>query len=429
MKQICLILIISALTFPLIEHNINIIEEEAFNGVYKKNEEPKLFLKNWLTGEYQKDYSLYLNDTIGLRKTMVRFYNQYSFSLFNKANSKNTIIGGDDILFNEVIIEAYLGNDFVGEKKLNELAWKYKQVQQDLASKNILLLTVIAPGKASYMKKELPTKYNRIKKKKNNYEHLSQELEKVNANVIDLSKFLSNVNSKHPLYPKNGTHWSGYSTALTFEIIQKYIEKKIKKKLKGYTLDGGETTTTELRYTDNDIADAMNMMSPIENYDMYYPNVVFEEGKFYRPNTLIIGDSYAQSYYGFYPFYETVFSPESNLWYYNRIVLWPYQGSSETSVSNLNIKEDILSRDVIIFFTSEENVKNLGFGFLEEYDYIMNESKSPREEAILNISRNIKSNSEKMKQIKKQALERNQTIEQTIRANAVYVYNSAGKGK
>lgn len=424
MKQICFILIISALMFPLIEHNINVIEEEGLNGVFDKHPEPFLTSKNWLSGNFQSDYSKYLKDTIGLRKTMTKFYNQYNFSLFKKANSKNTLVGENNILFTDIVIESYLGNNFVGESKLNELAKKFIEVQEDLASKNILLLTVIAPGKASFMKDSLPAKYKRTRKKKNNYEHLSQELKTLNANVIDLSSFLRSVKSKHPLYPKNGMHWSGYSTTLTFEIIQKYIEKKTNKKLRGYSLKEGVTTKTEMRYTDNDIAEAMNTMFPLENYDMFYPNVVFDEGDFYKPNTLIIGDSYAQSYYGFYPFYETVFSSESNLWYYNRIVLWPYKDSAETNVPSLNVKEEILSRDVIIFFTNEENIDNLGFGFLEEYDFLMEGKVSPREIAILKISESIKNNPQKMNNIKKQAFERKQTIEETIRANAVYVYNS-----
>ena len=423
MKQICFILIVSALMFPLIEHNINVFEEEGLNGAFETQTEPKLTSKNWFSGSFQEDYSLYLNDTIGLRKTMTRFYNQYSFSLFKKANSKGTVVGEDDILFTDVVIDSYLGKNFVGEKKLSELAHKFIEVQEDLASKNILLLAVLAPGKASFMKDSLSSRFVK-NKKKNNYEYLSQELKSLNANVIDLSMFLRNASSTHPLYPKNGTHWSGYSTTITFEIIQKFIEKKINKKLRGYASKEGEVTKTEMRYTDNDIADAMNLMFPLENYNMFYPKIDFDKGDFYRPNTLIIGDSYAQSYYGFYPFYETVFSSESRLWYYNRIVLWPYQGSSEKNVSSLNVKEEILSRDVIIFFTTEDNIHNLGFGFLEEYDFLMKGNKSPREMAILKIVDNIKNNPQKMKHIKKQAHERGQTVEETIRANAVYVYNS-----
>lgn len=424
MKKALLILIVGLLFLPMMQQQFLFISEEELNGEFTLIEAPDSLKTNWFNSKHQNQYNAYCNEQIGFRNTFVRIYNQYNFSLFKKANSANTLVGKDDVLFQENIIKSYLGENFAGEKNLDSLVLNFKKVQLDLEEKGILLLAVFAPNKASYYSGGFPKKYSKARKNINNYEYLSQKFEDANLNHIDMSDMLRNTDSEYPLFPKNGMHWAGYSTALTFSTLSSFIEIKQNKKLRDYALLPGELLEDNLRYTDNDIADAMNMLWPLENYQMYYPKIKFEEGDFYAPNTLIIGDSYSQSYYGFYPFYENVFSPDSKVWYYNRVVQWPYQGDKEVNVSKLNQKKEILSRDVIILIATEDNIQNLGFGFLEEYDFILNNTKSLREREILNITYKIKSNEKWFSFIKKQAIERKQTIEETLRANAVFVYNS-----
>jgi len=99
----------------------------------------------------------------------------------------------------------------------------------------------------------------------------------------------------------------------------------------------------------------------------------------------------------------------------------------EKNVHKLNKKEEILSRDIIILMATEYNVDRIGFGFLEDYEYILDEKKSPYELAILKIEESIRNNPDWDLPIKKQAKERKQTIEQIIRANAIFLYNNKKK--
>jgi len=189
----------------------------------------------------------------------------------------------------------------------------------------------------------------------------------------------------------------------------------------------GELTSDSLRYTDNDIAKAMNLFFQPTNYEMYYPKVVFSQEDVFKPNVLIIGDSYSQSYYGFYPFYERVFSKKTKFWYYNKAVVWPIQWEKESNVKNLNIKEEILSRDVILLFATEDNMDRLGFGFLEDFNFILNDELSPREKELSIIEESIKNDSEWCFYIQNQAEKRKQTVEETLRSNAIHVLNSRKK--
>ena len=60
------------------------------------------------------------------------------------------IVGKDNYLYEESYIKAYLGDDFIGEKKIFNTAQKLKAVQDTLKSNHIDLIVVLAPGKGTF---------------------------------------------------------------------------------------------------------------------------------------------------------------------------------------------------------------------------------------------------------------------------------------
>jgi hypothetical protein len=424
MKKGCLGLIILFFFFPILQGSFRFVDEKELNGSYLRLNEPELSFESWISGNFQEEYLKFHKDTFGFNKSLVRIYNQYCFSVLNKPNSKNTIIGKEKVLFQEDVIEAYFGEDFRGEGYLDSLAEKFENAQKKLEEEGVLLVAVTAPSKPSFFNHLLPEKFDIKNKKQNNYDYLSRRFKEKKLNYIDFNELLKSKKYPYPIFPKNGLHWSGYSTSLTFQKLTDYIESKLMKKLRRFHIEEGELKSDSLRYTDNDIGKAMNLLFDPKNYDMYYPKVVFDKESVFAPNVLIIGDSYAQSYYGFYPFYKKVFSKETKFWYYNRVVMWPVQMGKDNNINKLNMKEEILSRDVILLFTTEDNMERLGFGFLEDFSFLINDKLSPREKALSLIIENIKNDLEWFNFIRKQAKERKQSIEETLRANAIHVYNS-----
>jgi hypothetical protein len=424
MKKGFLGILFLAFFVPIIQQNVGFINEKELGGAYQKIDAPQFSWEDWFSGDFQESYALFHKDTVGFSKSFIRIYNQYCFSVLKKPNSKNTIVGKDNVLFQEDVIATYFGENFKGSSHLDSLVENFEFAQKKLADKGVLLLAVTAPSKPSFLNHKLPMKYDLKDKKQNNYEYLSAKLKEKNLNYIDFNELLKSRTYPHPIFPKNGLHWSGYSTVLTFQSLTHYISSKLTKKLRGYQIKEGALRSDSLRYTDNDIGKAMNLLFQPENYEMYYPKVVFHKESFFEPNVLIIGDSYAQSYYGFYPFYKNVFSKETSFWYYNRVVMWPVQMGKDNNVSTLNIKEEILSRDVILLLTTEDNMDRLGFGLLEDFSFIMNGELSPREKKLSRIETTIKNDPEWFKFIQNQAKERKQSVKETLRANAIYLLNS-----
>src|SRR5690606_16381177 len=92
----------------------------------------------------------YINDEIGFKPWFVKIKNQIEYSLFDKVNASNVIVGKNDVLFQDFYISALLGHDFLGEETIKTKVSKLKYVQDELAKNNVQFLFVIAPGKASF---------------------------------------------------------------------------------------------------------------------------------------------------------------------------------------------------------------------------------------------------------------------------------------
>jgi len=88
-------------------------------------------------------------------------------------------------------------------------------------------------------------------------------------------------------------------------------------------LESGEETVVDYRFTDYDIGEAMNLLWNVSDDVLHYPIMSFDHGKKRKPNLLGVRDSFIQSFYGFYSVIDSVFSSNSNLWYYNKTVDWP----------------------------------------------------------------------------------------------------------
>lgn len=139
---------------------------------------------------------------------------------------------------------------------------------------------------------------------------------------------------------------------------------------------------------------------------------------------LIVGDSFAQAFYGFYPFYTNIFGSETELWFYYRAKQWPIKNNESTSLSNINKTERILSMDCLILIINEDNLYNFGFGLFEDLSYIIEGKLSPRESEVKKIVERIKNDKEWYNRIVIQSKDRNQTVEETLIQAANYIYNS-----
>ncbi len=341
---------------------------------------PTFTKSNWLSGKYQDSAMTYNEQQMNLHPFLVRLRNQIGYSLFDEVKVSAVELGKDQNLFGGGHIEAYLGKDFVGENEISEKARKLKYVQDELKKRNVDLLFAIAPCKPKLMPEFISSKYDVTKKTRSNYDAYVYQFKKQNIHFIDfVDYFLKIKNSvKHPLATRCGVHWSLYGSTLAADTLIKYMEKLRNIDMPEYYSDGGEETTAP-RGSDADIGKAMDLLRDIPSYTMYYPNIVFKEDSTKtKPNVLIVGDSYVESWLYSYEYIEHEFSPKTSFWYYNKQITWkPSNNDIDNDVSKLNLKEQTLNRDFILILFNEVNLNKGGYGFIEQmYDMLTKENRT-----------------------------------------------------
>lgn len=304
-----------------------------------------------------------------------------------------------------------------------------KHCKQHSRKKNKSLILVVAPGKASFYPEYLPDSVKINTDAVTNYSLYTHALSENNVSYIDLKQFLLSKKKEvnYPLFPRNGTHWSGYAVTLVMDTLAKFIEQESTVDLIDFKSGKGLVTDHDMRFTDDDIGKAINLLVPLKNWPMYYPNIVFEKNTAKKkPGILSIGDSFNQSFWGFYPYFSELFNEKSRYWYYNKVIGWPDSLQSKyIDVHNLNLYDEIMQRDIIMIVTTEQNLKTFGFGFVHEALPMMDENYSDfqkkREEVILRI----KSDPKWLLAVEAKAKEKGVPLDVMLKRDAEWVLSNA----
>ncbi len=412
------------LFIPLMQNILHFKLIKPLKGAYDIIDDVELSKEGWLEGDYQIKKEKFLDQNFGLRNDYVRLNNQLDFTLFKKANVKKLVVGKRDFLFEDDYINAYYGNNFVGEKPLDERFKKLKAVQDVLFAQGILLEVVFAPGKATFYPEFIPDSWQ-YEKKLSNYEYAVKKCKDNKIDYIDFNDwFLKQKNiSPYDLYPKTGIHWSNYGAMLAIDSIKTHIELRSQLILRDFTIDN-IFFSDSLLSPDNDIGEAMNLLSDVPVLPMPYANYRWVENNLaIKPKALFIGDSYFWNIY--YQGFTNNFFTDCKFWYYNETV-YP-EDAPERDVKKLNLAEELTKFKVIVLMATECNIHDIGWGFIEKvYDLNkedMNGSMRKRIYVGL-IIENIKQNKEWLADIEKKAKEKNISIPEMITLDAIYIYKT-----
>ncbi len=350
-----------------------IVDEKPLQGSFEKPESIKSDLSRitWHNGVFQQNYSLYKKDFIGFRNTLIRIYNQYQYSLFELANTRGVITAKNNMVISEGYIETFFGDDYIGADSFIEFLEKAKYVQDSLAKREILLLFLVAPGKAAVYPENIPDHYfEEAIEKEDNYHSLISMADEKGINIFDARAYIVENKNKfeHPIFPSYGIHWSGNTVAKVADTLINYINSTFNYQLPTLSFLPGETTVKNYRFTDYDIGESMNLLWFAQEDSLYYPKLHYTKNSKESNTTLLgVGDSFFQSFIGFYPILDSVFSKKSRLWFYNKTIAWPKEFEGEgLTVSSLDLELELAKTDIIIVETTDENIKMIGYNFIDD---------------------------------------------------------------
>lgn len=284
----------------------------------------------------------------------------------NTSNAEGAKIGTDGYLYQEEYILSYLGKDFVHPTIINRNIYKLKLLQDTLQKLDKDILVVLAPGKGSFYPNNFPLIYRQKSKTTSNYDLYQDLLVKNGINTIDFRSWFHSIKdtSSYTLMTKNGIHCSKYSESLVADSLIKYISKQFNVSLP--TIKVNKIVRTNIpQSSDNDILQTMNLLCEPSDLPLFYPEIEIVK----NPNQkrtikpIVIADSY---FYGLFEMglINDIMTQGEYWFYFNRIE--NRRKDKKTKPQELNLREEVDKKDLIILYSTDMNLKYLGFGAIDK---------------------------------------------------------------
>ncbi|MGP8214141.1 MAG: alginate O-acetyltransferase AlgX-related protein [Bacteroidia bacterium] len=418
---ILLLIFLGIFCLPKIQENFRIVDVNPLLGAY---DEPPSDIQynfnNWLKGNFQEQKEKFINNSFGLRNIFIRIHNQFEYSLFNKANAKDVIVGKDNYLFDDRYIFGYYGTDYIGIDTIRAMMNRLEFINDTLKKLNKTLILIFAPNKADFYSEYIPDRY-KVPIQNTNYGSYLKLIKESGIDYIDFNSYFisQKQKSKYPLIPKNGTHWSMYGAALAGDSLVKYIEKTRHIIMPSLIWKSIKVRTDTL--FDIDIENSMNLLFNLQSPLMAYPELKFgNDSAKTKPNVLVEGDSY---YWGWQNECFNIrdgLSASSDFWYY-------FKKLEHKEVSQSELRDAIAGKDVIIILSTTHNWSGIGSGFIESmynmFKGVKTVTKTNPDYAkrLNDIRASIKSNRDWLAQIEKQANKNGISVDSCITVNAMWV--------
>ncbi len=255
---------------------------------------------------YPKDYENYYNDHLAfkneIRKIRAKFYKE----VFNTGSTPRVIIGKDDWLFYNGIVNGdgdpisdYRKVDLFSDKEKDNIKEHLLFEEEELKKKGIKFYFFVVPNKGTIYSDKLEGIISHTDRDYTRVEDLINYLkENTDLNIIYPKEVLLKGRESYDTYSKYDTHWNMYGAYLSTEELLKRINKNYKHKEIEVTFEpyGGDLKTMNL-------IDVENVEPVVKNY---YDNVnptCKEKGRLnecevtkplYKSTLLFVGDSFRE---------------------------------------------------------------------------------------------------------------------------------------
>ncbi|WP_264793032.1 alginate O-acetyltransferase AlgX-related protein [Aureispira anguillae] len=400
-------------------HWVNVGELDGYDP--SVTEAAVMSVDNWLSGAYQVTKEGYRDRFFGFRNWTIRLNNQVKYNLYKASEADNIVVGKDHYLYGIDYIDAYRGEDFVGENVVKAKVRRFKQLQDTLSKLGKHLFFVITPNKADYFDAFLPTIYQGDRTGiSTNYDSYIKHLKAENVNHIDVNEWFVNIKDtvSYPLFPQTGIHMTHYGSALFADSLIRYIEGLTQQDLPNFSWSKVALSSEALE-ADADAEKALNLIFKLPYFELPYPSVHIDQKGKYKPTALTIGDSFYWTFVSWGGLTD-VFD-DGQFWYYNR-----EQHPGQRDVKTLDLEQEIKDKELIFIVNSAFNLWRFGFGFdLDLYKHFFGD-EILKDEALLDLivqerMKTALKDKAWMKSLRAHALETGQEFEKVLYDNITYV--------
>jgi hypothetical protein len=336
--------------------------QQSLGGSFVWPEAPTWSVDGFTSGQFQKDADAYVRTQLGLYPTLVRIYNEWRWSVARQSNP-GLWAGPGSVVFEESYLKTALGDDFKGLDSIQSRVQLLQKVSDTLAQNGIALVVAIAPGKAVMMPDHWPQTWKRRPPGETNLSAYNKELKKSNLNYISLYDWLLKVKDtlSYPLYPTYGIHLSRRAEFFVADTLVKALSAAMETNLPTLTR-GALRQAAFSEGRDYDVAQAMNLLFPRIMKLGFVEYRYHREGADTNAKVLVVADSY------YWEMFNNGLSAKAfnggSFWYYNAVA-YPESYNNHLEVKSLDLKQALKAYAGILLFTTDANLKKMGFDFPE----------------------------------------------------------------
>ena len=347
---------------------------KALAGVTDKVEMPKLDFETYSDGSFQSDYDEYLMQNFGFREPLLRFYNQYLWSLFGKENIDHIVPGKEGWIFYKHHIDDYYGQEMYRWQNNTDAAIdRYereislmKKLRGVLKEYGIEFLMFVAPDKAFIYPEYLPYQEfdtTTINARKYYVERFVEE----GFPHIDMTEMFIKMKdtTDYLLMPSKGAHWNNtcvYGVDTLLRLMETLKNDKLAEFKYGEIIPSYRHLKAEA-----DIEGYMNLIFPKRIPEKFQTKErlfdIITDSSTVKPNVLFVGNSYLFQIYDYIPV-EEIFS-DINHWYYNNV---SYSGFKRLykNINDIDRLQTILLSDYVVWFADGCQIYKTSYGFVED---------------------------------------------------------------
>ena len=356
---------------PIIQEWGSIFPVKPLKGAFEPTPKPELTFDNYKSNSYQTQIEKYVSEHFGLREPVIRLYNQYVWSAFNKTYCHFIVPGKKGYLYYALAVNEHYGLELPKHYKSNEEAMKDADVELRQMNKlrhvlkdyGIEFLAFIAPDKPEVYPEYLPRR-DANDTTIHLADYFSRRMDETGFPYINMTDWFVSMRdtASFPLFPKTDSHWR-YAAIYGYDSLFRFIN----------TLDGeakfpnihiGPPVAYESDKIEGD-EETLNLIFRIRgDKTKYKSDITVEADSTQRkPKVLFVGDSFIWSLGEYMPAREIMADRE--VWFYNNTAYIGFDNKTQ-SVRDIDRLSHILNADYVVFYSAGHQWWEATYGFAKD---------------------------------------------------------------
>ncbi len=356
---------------PIIQEWTDFIPVRPLKGVIMETPKPELTFDNYKSNIYQTQIEKYASEHFGLREPVIRIYNQYVWSAYNKTYCHFIVPGKQGYLYYALAVKEHFGTELLHHYKSNEAAMKdvdtelrmMNKVRHVLKDYGIEFLAFIAPDKPEVYPEYLPRR-DADTTTVHIDEYFSHRMTETGFPFINMTDWFVQMRdtASFPLFPKTDSHWR-YASIYGFDSLFRFINT-LDGEAKFPTLHIGPPIVYESDKLEGD-EETLNLIFRIHgDKTQYKSNITVEPDSTHRkPKVLFVGDSFIYSMNDFMP--VRAIMEDREIWFYNNTAYEGFDNKTE-SVKDIDRLSHILNADYVVFYSAGHQWWEATYGFAKD---------------------------------------------------------------